>query len=145
MRNPPWSLLVRSDPPNIYYLNRLSISSPMHFVLSLYDKVEKIVIGNPSKWINFFCLSIIRSMHLVPSLYDKVEKLVMGESPKTPLVKLDHPNNFLNHHFISSPMHLIPSLYDKVEKIVVGNHPKWNNFFMPFNYLSNEFGPVSIQ
>ena len=66
-------------------------------------------------------------MHLVLSLYNKVEKLVMGESAKTPLVKLDHPNNFLNHHLISSPMHLVPSLYDKAEKLVMGNplEPLW--------------------
>ena len=47
MGNPPWALLMWSDPANIYYLNRPLISFPTHLVPSLYKKVEKLVMGNP--------------------------------------------------------------------------------------------------
>ena len=56
----------------------------MHLVTFLYDKVEKIIVGNPPKWKKNVRLLIIRPMHLVPSLYNKAEKLVMG-NPLEPL------------------------------------------------------------
>ena len=66
----------------------------MHLVPSLYDKVEKLVMGESSKTPlvmldppnNIFLNrpSIIFPTHFVLSLYDKVEKLVMG-NPLGPL------------------------------------------------------------
>ena len=103
----------------------------MHLVLSLYDKAEKLVMGNPleplwwSQKPKYFLNrpSISSPTHLVPSLYDKAGKLIMGNL-LGPLWWCHTPQIiFLNRPSISSPTHLVPSLYDKVEK----------------------FGPVSLQ
>ena len=74
----PETTVVGSDSSKLEIVNRLSISCTTNLVSFFYDKVEKIVVGNPPEWNNFFRLLIVCPTHLVPSLYNKVKNLVIG-------------------------------------------------------------------